>query len=267
MPRKRATQQPGRPPKSRRTPGSRRSSSAGETRLILFGRHAVEAALRNSSRTIHTIYAAARYESFVHELRPAVPFAETETDAIRNLLPQGAVHQDIAAHVAPLEQPALETLLSTSPKGPIIMLDQVTDPHNIGAIFRTCAAFGAAALIMQEKHAPKETGTLARAASGALEMVPWISAVNLARSLETLAEAGYWSIGLSGAADRSLEDSVSVDGKMCLVLGAEGAGLRQNIEKHCDTLAKLDINPQMESLNVSNAAAVSLYILARALKA
>lgn len=266
MPRKRATQHAPKAQKSQRTPGSRRAQSTGDSRLILFGRHAVEAALRNPRRTIHSLYANLRYQSFAAELRPNVPFVPSESEAIRNLLPQGAVHQDIAAHVAPLEQPALETLLDSQQGGPIIMLDQVTDPHNIGAIFRTCAAFGAAALIMQEKHAPKETGTLARAASGALEMVPWISAVNLARSLETIAQAGYWSIGLSGAAQRPLEESVSPGAKMCLVLGAEGAGLRQNIEKHCDTLAKLDIDPQMESLNVSNAAAVSLYILARAQK-
>jgi 23S rRNA (guanosine2251-2'-O)-methyltransferase len=250
--------------KRRRTPPHGRQNAAKGNQLILFGRHAVEAALRNPKRTIHCVYAAARYEAFIQERRAQCTFKVSNADEIGGLVPPGAVHQDICAHVAPLEQPALETLLAAARDGPIVVLDQVTDPHNVGAIFRSSAAFGAAAIIMQDKHAPQETGTLARAASGALECVPWVRVVNLARALETLGQAGYWSIGLAGAASTTLQEAVQGSGKVCLVFGAEGAGLRQNIEKHCDTLAKLDIDPQMESLNVSNAAAVALYITKQA---
>lgn len=250
--------------KRRRKPPQGRQSTAKSNQLILFGRHAVEAALRNPKRTIHCVYAAARYDAFIKECRAQCTLKVSNTDEISALVPPGAVHQEICAHVAPLEQPALETLLTTASDGAIVVLDQVTDPHNIGAIFRSCAAFGAAGIIMQDKHAPQETGTLARAASGALECVPWVRVVNLARALETAGQAGYWSIGLTGAAGATLEEAVQGSNKVCLVLGAEGAGLRQNIEKHCDTLAKLDIDPQMESLNVSNAAAVALYVARQA---
>lgn len=254
---KRPARSPRKPP---RKPGARRSSGQKDNRLILFGRHAVEAALKNTRRTIHGLYAAPRYETEVRALRPECSFQTSSADAISAMLPAGAVHQEICAHVAPLEQPALETLLGTHQGGPLVVLDQVTDPHNIGAIFRSCAAFGAAGIIMQDKHAPQETGTLARAASGALEVVPWVSAVNLARALETAAQAGFWCVGLAGTAQSTLEKAVQGTNKVCLVLGAEGTGIRQNIEKHCDALAKLDIDPKMESLNVSNAAAVALYI-------
>lgn len=260
MPRKRVGSLGGQQKKTGRSQGAKRSSGTGQGKLMFFGRHAVEAALRNPRRTIHTVYAAPRLEGFVKECRPNASFQVMTSDQIAGFAPTGAVHQDIAVHLAPLEQPALETLLDQGPRGPLLMLDQVTDPHNIGAMFRSAAAFGAGGIIMQDKNAPKETGTLARAASGALELVPWITVVNLARALETLAEAGFWSIGLSGHAEMTLEGHMENAKKLCLVLGAEGAGLRPNIEKHCDALAKLDIAPEMESLNVSNAAAVALYI-------
>lgn len=264
MPQKRA-RRPSEPHhKRRRKPQQGRPNTAKGNPLILFGRHSVEAALKNPKRTIHCVYAAARHEAFIQERRARCTVKISSPEEISALVPPGAVHQDICAHVAPIEQPALETLLAASKAGPIVVLDQVTDPHNIGAIFRSCAAFGAAGIVMQDKHAPQETGTLARAASGALECIPWVRVVNLARALETLGDAGYWSIGLAGAAQSALEDAARGSDKLCLVLGAEGAGLRQNIQKHCDTLAKLDIDPQMESLNVSNAAAVALYIARQA---
>jgi len=244
-----------------------RKTQPGSGKLILFGRHAVIAAVSNPRRTIHALYAHERYHDVIGQARPTQTILSFAPDALTSLLPPGAVHQEICAHVAPLEQPAIETVLSDAADasdGPLIMLDQVTDPQNIGAIFRSCAAFGARAIIMQDKHAPRETGSLARAASGALEILPWIKVVNLARALETIAAAGYWTIGLTGHADTSLERVISSGQKLCLVFGAEGAGLRPNIAKHCDSLAKLDIDPRMESLNVSNAAAVALYAARRA---
>jgi len=138
------------------------------------------------------------------------------------------------------------------------VLDQVTDPHNVGAILRSAAAFGAIGIVTQDRHSPPESGVVAKAASGALERVRWTRVVNLARALDDIGEAGFWRIGLTGDADTDLKDALGPP-RVAMVLGAEGAGMRPNTREHCDALARLPISDSVESLNVSNAAAVALY--------
>ena len=178
-------------------------------------------------------------------------------------VPSDAPHQGLVAEVDPLEEIWLGDLLmeGRDDRRPLVVLDQVTDPHNVGAVLRSAAAFDALGIVTQDRHAPPESGALARAASGALETVPWVRVVNLARALDEIAEAGFWRIGLTGHADQTLAQ-VMGEAKVAIVLGAEGEGMRQNTEAHCDQLAKLPISPKVESLNVSNAAAIALYAAA-----
>jgi 23S rRNA (guanosine2251-2'-O)-methyltransferase len=176
-------------------------------------------------------------------------------------VPKDAPHQGMVAEVMPLDDLYLADVMDAGPQGTVLFLDQVTDPHNVGAIFRSAAAFDAVAVVTQDRHAPPESGVVAKAASGALELVPWIRVVNLSRALIEAAEAGYWRIGLAGESEMLLSDALT-PGRNALVLGAEGEGLRHNVGEHCDQLARLPISDRMESLNVSNAAAIALYATA-----
>jgi len=182
-----------------------------------------------------------------------------EAPDLGRLVPHDAPHQGIVIEVEPLENVWLDDLLTrASERAVLLVLDQVTDPHNVGAILRSAAAFGAIGIVTQDRHSPPESGVVAKAASGALERVPWTRVVNLARALEEIGEAGFWRIGLTGDADTDLKDALGPQ-RVALVLGAEGPGLRPNTREHCDSLARLPISDAIESLNVSNAAAVALY--------
>ena len=188
-----------------------------------------------------------------------VPVTLADVADLGRLVPHDAPHQGVVIEVEPLEDAWLDGLLSgAGERAVLLVLDQVTDPHNVGAILRSAAAFGAVGIVTQDRHSPPESGALAKAASGALERVPWARVVNLARALEEIGDAGFWRIGLTGEADTDLKDALGPQ-RVALVLGAEGPGLRQNTREHCDALARLPISDAIESLNVSNAAAVALY--------
>jgi len=231
----------------------------------LYGRHAVTAALANPARRKYRLVATGNAARDLGPLPPslAVDLVRSPRD-IDALLPPGSVHQGLALDVAPLDGPVLDDVLEALGRAPavILVLDQVTDPHNVGAILRSAAAFSAAAVITTDRQAAAESGALAKAASGALDLVPYVSVVNLARALDQLADAGFWRVGLEGETDTLLTDSIN-DPRIALVMGAEGTGLRRLTRDHCDSLAKLPISSAMESLNVSNAAAIALYECAR----
>ncbi|QTD54506.1 23S rRNA (guanosine(2251)-2'-O)-methyltransferase RlmB [Parasphingorhabdus cellanae] len=227
--------------------------------LKFWGRHAVEAALANPHRFVKKI-SGTREALATLDVPEDLAVVYSDVADLGRVIPREAPHQGMVLDVDPLPEIWLGDLLDkAAEKGrPILVLDQVTDPHNVGAILRSAAAFDAAAIVTQDRHAPPESGTLAKSASGALEIVPWVRVVNLARALDEIAEAGYWRIGMDGEADQTLGNLMG-QSKLALVMGAEGEGLRQNVAAHCDALARLPMASQMESLNVSNAAAIALY--------
>ncbi len=225
--------------------------------LKFWGRHAIEAALANPKRVIKKI-SITREALATLEIPSDISVVISDVADLGRVIPRDAPHQGMVADVDPLPDIWLGDILDQQSDRPLLLLDQVTDPHNVGAILRSAAAFDAAAIITQDRHAPPESGVLAKSASGALEIVPWVRVVNLSRALEEIAEAGYWRIGLDGDAGDELANAMGT-GKLALVMGAEGEGLRQNVAAHCDALAKLPMSSRMESLNVSNAAAIALY--------
>jgi 23S rRNA (guanosine2251-2'-O)-methyltransferase len=237
-----------------------RPSQAGNGRPRFWGRHAVIAALANPERVVRKIWATREAMSQL-EIPPVVPVVFADVADLGRMVPGDAPHQGLVAEVDPLEDIWLGDLLQqgADDNRPLLVLDQVTDPHNVGAILRSAAAFDALGIITPDRHAPPESGTIARSASGALEVVPWVRVVNLARALDEIAEAGYWRVGLAGEATQTLDKAIGQQARVALVLGAEGEGMRHNTAAHCDELAKLPISHKVESLNVSNAAAIALY--------
>jgi 23S rRNA (guanosine2251-2'-O)-methyltransferase len=233
--------------------------------LWIHGLHAVAAALANprrrARRLLVTADAAADLARSVPQpwrLQPEI----VERNRFQTFLPEDSVHQGAALLAEPLTPLALDQAILRG-GGPVLLLDQVTDPRNVGAILRSAAAFGAACVVMQDRHAPPETGALARAASGALEMVPIAREVNLSRAIQQLQKAGFWVLGLAGDAARTLAEAAPRDRRVALVLGAEDAGLRRLQRETCDELVRLPMAPGVESLNVAASAAVALYEFAR----
>ncbi|MDF7776260.1 23S rRNA (guanosine(2251)-2'-O)-methyltransferase RlmB [Sphingomonas sp. AOB5] len=239
-----------------------RPSVAAPGRPRFYGRHPVLAALENPERMVRKIWGTR--EALAHlDIPASIPITFADAADLGRLVPGDAPHQGLVAEVDPLEDMWLGDLLAQGEgdRRPLLLLDQVTDPHNVGAILRSAAAFDALGIVTQDRHSPPESGTVARAASGALETVPWVRVVNLARAMDEIAEAGFWRVGLTGHANATLADTIG-ENRIALVLGAEGEGMRQNTEAHCDQLAKLPISHKVESLNVSNAAAIALYAIA-----
>lgn len=252
---------------SRRPDAGRISKPAGSRSGVggpdwIYGRHAVIAALNNPRRApgrlVATQEAAARLRADLPDAAPEI-LNRADIDA---LLPDLAVHQGIALSVSPPAPVPLEELLADSTTQTIVVLDQVTDPHNVGAVLRSAAAFGAAAVVVHDRSAPPSAGALSKAASGALDLVPLIRVPNLARALEQIASAGFWSIGFDGDATASLTE-VPLDHRIALVLGAEGSGLRRLTRDACDHLVRIPTPGALATLNVSNAAAIALYETAR----
>lgn len=233
--------------------------------LRLFGMHAVEAALRNPKRKVLRLVLTENAERrLIDALGPiAHPVEHANPRDLDKILGTDTVHQGAMLETEALPEPSFEELAATAGARPLLVLDQVTDPHNVGAILRSAAVFGASGLIMTRRHSPPLNGVLAKSASGALELVPVALVANLGRALDELKAAGFTIIGLDGDAEACIED-LDWSGPTALVFGAEGKGLRELSAKTCDQLARITTDGPLASLNVSNAAAVALHAAALA---
>jgi 23S rRNA (guanosine2251-2'-O)-methyltransferase len=276
-----------RPPSGRPRPGTRPGAKPGATReqverrerferarrdtlradddtVVMYGWHTVTAALRNPKRRLRKLLTTENAARKLTEegIRSSLAPEIVRPSAIAERLAPDAVHQGLYLETEPLPSPAVEDLAA---RGVVLVLDQITDPHNVGAIFRSAAAFGAAAIVTTARHSPDATGALAKAASGALELVPLVNVQNLARGLEALKHSGFLIVGLDSDGDSDLA-ALPLRAPLALVLGAEGKGLRQLTKATCDHVARIDLPGEITSLNVSNAAAVSLYIAAQSLR-
>ncbi|HEX5279373.1 MAG TPA: 23S rRNA (guanosine(2251)-2'-O)-methyltransferase RlmB [Micropepsaceae bacterium] len=233
----------------------------------LYGFHAARAALGNPTRTITRALLAEAVAPKLEGVLGEVPTEICNPQKIAQALPKDAVHQGVALLCEPLPERDLDEVIETSPPGTrrFAVLDQITDPHNEGAILRSAAAFGFTGVVVQARHSPPESGVLAKAASGALDQIPRITVVNIARALEDMARFGIWRIAL--AADGPEDIRAALNGNdVALVLGAEGSGVRRLVRERCDITAHIPMRGKIESLNVSNAAAIALYEIARSAK-
>jgi 23S rRNA (guanosine2251-2'-O)-methyltransferase len=239
----------------------------------LYGRHAITAALANRARRVRRLVGLAETAVELRALaakaaaRLAGEVELIDRARLEELLPRDAVHQGMALAAEPLPEPTLAEAIVALPADSlqrhiVLLLDRVSDPHNVGAILRSAAAFGVGAVVVPDHGAPPVTGALAKAASGALETVPLVRVANLAQALETLKDAGFWCLGLEGEAPQELA-ALDLAPRIALVLGAEGEGLRRLTRERCDVLVRLATRYPWHSLNVSNAAAIALYEIAK----
>jgi len=231
--------------------------------VVIYGWHTVTAALQNPARRLRKLLATenAARRLTDEDVKSALTPEIVRPSAIAERLLPDAVHQGLYLETDPLHSPAVEDLPA---KGIVLVLDQITDPQNVGAIFRSAAAFAAAAIVTTQRHSPEATGALAKAASGALELVPLVSVQNLARGLAALKDSGFLVVGLDSSGDTDLA-ALPLRAPLALVLGAEGKGLRQLTKETCDHVARIELPGAITSLNVSNAAAVSLYVVSKKL--
>ncbi|MGA9500137.1 MAG: 23S rRNA (guanosine(2251)-2'-O)-methyltransferase RlmB [Pseudolabrys sp.] len=250
--------------RDKRPVASRTRLHALDGPAVLYGWHTVKAALENPARRIRRLLAtenAARRLADDGVPLPVKPEL-VRPDVIDARLGPDAVHQGLLAEADPLSAPRVTEL---EPDGIVLVLDQITDPHNVGAILRSAAAFAVGAIVTTARHSPEATGVLAKSASGALELVPMVTVQNLARGLEELRQRDFLLVGLDSGGEADLAD-VALRAPLALVLGAEGKGLRQLTKATCDRLARIDVPGEIKSLNVSNAAALALYVASRRLR-
>jgi 23S rRNA (guanosine2251-2'-O)-methyltransferase len=242
-----------------RAPAERRADV-----LWIYGIHAVVAALANPRRKVLWVLATPNALTRLTEAGAKLPFAPEEVTPrdLDGLIGGDAVHQGVALEVKPLQPLGLEALTDARL---IVVLDQLTDPHNVGAILRSAVAFAADAVVATGRHTAAESGTLAKAASGALDQIAWIEVQNLARALEDIGKMGFLRVGLDSEGTTELEDAMGGE-RIALVLGAEGKGLRRLTRETCDAVARLSVPGAIASLNVSNAAALALYLASRHLR-
>lgn len=236
-------------------------SKQDPSKVWLWGTHACLAALHNPKRKYHRLLVTQSTYKDLELAKENLKAEILEAGTLSRLLPEGAVHQGIAIEAAPLVEPS-KKMLTQADSGVIVVLDQVTDPHNVGAILRTAKALGALGVIMTERNAPPLGGALAKAASGALDLLPVWKVTNLSRALDELKEAGFWAVGLDEHASKSLSKA-DLPEKIALIMGAEGEGMRRLTQEKCDFLTKLPTDPDFSTLNVSVATGIALYELVR----
>lgn len=250
-------------------PEKRENTGVAKNRMTLFGTHACEAAVMNPTRQMQAIYCTDATENMAYDwvakakklgIKRPEPIL-LEKQAFDRALPKGTVHQGIGIDAAQLSDVFLPDIMNITihkKKSVIVLLDQVTDPHNLGAVMRSACAFGADAIIVQSKYAPELNGIVAKTACGAVESLAVVYETNLARAIEALQEQGYFAMALDERGEKTIDQADKFD-KTLLVLGAEGPGLRPLVREKCDVLVKLPTAGSFSSLNVSNAAAVALY--------
>ncbi len=242
-----------------------RETGNNKEQLIIYGRHAVISALKNPNRKIQKLLIAPENRNEIEKLCLNIPAVITDKKDFAKILPADAVHQGFALYCQRLETydvADLTAMAENKQRCHVLILDQVTDPQNIGAIIRSCAAFETLGLIVQDKNSPLESGAMDKAAAGTIEFIPVARVTNLSRAIETLKDNGFWVMGMDGYAETTI-DKINKNGKIAIVMGSEGKGMRRLVQENCDSSVKLPISPHVESLNVSTAAAIALYELSR----